>query len=136
MFGERTQKGSASEPSATVESEKAEHLTIEHFDPYTKMKIWRSYFLNPHQKTTNNVELKAIEAEDSFLVNNLYQITEDPNTSFDKQKCLITLYTTLVQSTLESISAVSKDYRNLNSEFVSKMVLAKINGIANEIYGK
>ena len=46
------------------------------------------------------------------------------------------MYISLVQSVLESISAVSKDYRNLNNDFIVKMVLAKINAAALEVYGK
>ena len=43
------------------------------------MKIWRTYFLNPNKSHNTNVELQAIESEDSFLVNNVYKITQSEN---------------------------------------------------------
>lgn len=92
--------------------------------------------MNLNTVNHQNVELKAIEAEDSFLVNNVYQFIENENPNYGKQHCLITLYISLVQAVLESISSVSKDYRNLNNDFISKLVLQKINMTAKEVYGK
>lgn len=48
---------------------------------------------------------------------------------------MVSLYVSLVQSVLESIASVSKDYRNLNNDFIGKLVLSRINATAKEIYG-
>lgn len=61
------------------------------------------------------------------MVKNIYQVTETQNERYVEQQCLISMYVSLVQSVLESISAVSKDYRNLNPEFIAKLVLSKLN---------
>lgn len=99
------------------------------------MRIWRSYFLNLNLKTYEKVTLEQKQEEESFIVKNFYKIDEVENKKYSKQHALISLYVSLVQSVLESISSVSKDYRNLNNDFIGKLVLSKINQTAKEIYG-
>ena len=46
------------------------------------------------------------------------------------------MYLNLVQGTLDTISAISKDYRNLQIDFVRDSILNKINQASTQIYGK
>ncbi len=46
------------------------------------------------------------------------------------------MYLSLVQGTIDAIAAVSKDYRNLNIDFLKENILSKINSTANQLYGK
>jgi hypothetical protein len=41
----------------------------------------------------------------------------------------------LVQGTLDAISAVTKDYRNLNQEFLHNSIFAKVKSSSASIYG-
>lgn len=114
LFGNRTNSNENISGSSTVNEEHAEHLTIEHFDPYTKMKVWRTYFLNLATKVEKTVSMETEEEKDSFLNKTFYEMKEKKNVHYDDQNCLISLYAGLVQGVNESISSVSKDYRNLN----------------------
>ena len=58
------------------------------------------------------------------------------NSNFNNQKILISLYLSLVQGTVDAISAVSKDYRNLNVDFLRDNILSKVNLSATQLYGK
>lgn len=79
------------------------------------MKIWRSYFLNLNLKTFQKVSLNQQEDSESFLVSNYYKLDHTENIRHLQQHTLISLYVSLVQSVLESISSIAKDYRNLNN---------------------
>ena len=67
------------------------------------------------------------EEEDTFLTKNIYTIKQKKNVHYDDENCLLSLYLSLVQGVHESISSVSKDYRNLNKDFVHQLILGKIN---------
>lgn len=67
------------------------------------------------------------EEEDTFLTKNIYTIKQKKNVHYEDENCLLSLYLNLVQGVHESISSVSKDYRNLNKEFIHQLLLGKIN---------
>jgi hypothetical protein len=46
------------------------------------------------------------------------------------------MYLALVQGTIDVISAVSRDYRNLNLDFLRENILSKINQTSTQLYGK
>lgn len=46
------------------------------------------------------------------------------------------MYLALVQGTIDVISAVSRDYRNLNLDFLRENILNKINQTSTQLYGK
>lgn len=91
--------------------------------------------MNSSTKSYPLAELKEIEEEESFLKRNIYRFRHLPNKNFADENCLLNLYISLVQGTLESISAVSKDYRNLNNEFISNFIYGRLSQTAQEIYG-
>ena len=47
-----------------------------------------------------------------------YVIEKNINKNFNHQKVLLLNYLSLVQGTIDIITTVSKDYRNLNVEFL------------------
>lgn len=94
------------------------------------MKVWRTYFLNIAKKCERIVELETVEEEESFLTTTKYSLKEKKNVHYNDQSCLITLYSILVQSVFDSISSVSKDYKNLNKEFIHQFIMTKINEVA------
>ena len=56
-----------------------------------------------------------------------YVIEKITNPNFVNEKHLISMYLYLVQGTVDTIAAVSKDYRNLNVDFLRENILKKIN---------
>lgn len=48
------------------------------------------------------------------------------NSSYKDEELLVNLYATLIQSTLDSIVAVTKDYRNLSIEFIREHIFARL----------
>lgn len=61
-------------------------------------------------------------------------VDQTKNSGFDDGSVLVSLYIGLVQGVLDSISAVSKDYKNLKSEYIASIVFAKIKQTADSIY--
>lgn len=127
LFGNRSNSNENISANKTISEEYAKHLTVQHYDPYTKMKVWRTYFLNLGAKSDQYVELQVREEEDTFLTKNVYTIKQKKNVHYEDENCLLNLYLSLVQGVHESISSVSKDYRNLNRDFIHQLVLAKLN---------
>jgi len=89
--------------------------------------VWRSYFLDTNLQQELETKLKTEEEAESFLTKTSYVIEKITNPNFTNQKYLISLYLSLVQGTIDTISAVSKDYRNLNIDFLRESILKKIN---------
>jgi hypothetical protein len=58
LFGGRTGCLEGSSREATVQSTNAFHLIVEHFDPSTRLEIWRTYFLESNIK--NNWDVRII----------------------------------------------------------------------------
>lgn len=63
-----------------------------------------------------------------------YIIEREKNELFGKRKATIDAYLGLVQSVLDAISTVSKDYRNLTVEFLQGHINTKLN--AGGVNGK
>lgn len=65
----------------------------------------------------------------------VYSLETVANPNYRDEELLVNLYTTLIQGTLEGIVAVTKDYRNLNIEFIHATVYAKLKPIIVAAYG-
>ena len=112
LFGSRT-SSQQNATAATIQSESAFHFTVEHFDPITQLQIWRTYFLQNNLSENERVKLVEQTNEESFLVKKKYVIEREKNQLFGRRKATIQAYLGLVQSVLDAVATVSKDYRNL-----------------------
>jgi hypothetical protein len=57
------------------------------------------------------------------------------NPDYHDEELLVNLYTNLIQGTLDGIVGVTKDYRNLNIEFIRNQVYAKLKPVITVVYG-
>lgn len=57
------------------------------------------------------------------------------NPDYHDEELLVNLYTNLIQGTLDGIVGVTKDYRNLNIEFIRNQVYAKLKQVITAAYG-
>lgn len=60
-------------------------------------------------------------------MNSKYVINRKANAKLPERKWLINSYLGIVQGVIDGISTISKDYRNLNTEFLSAHILTKVN---------
>jgi hypothetical protein len=67
------------------------------------------------------------ESQESFLVTKKYVIIRTPNNDYEARAVLLNSYLALVQSVLDGIATVSRDYRNLTKDFLQTHIAAKIN---------
>ena len=65
-----------------------------------------------------------------------YILEKNKNSFYSDGSVLLSLYIALVQGVLDSISVVSKDYKNLHKEFLNASVFNKIKQVADVIYGE
>ena len=54
-------------------------------------------------------------------------MTNVPNKNYNDRNSLILAYLGLVQGVIDGISTISKDYRNLNKDFLLTHILTKLN---------
>lgn len=102
---------------------------MEHGDPITKLQVWRTYFLNSCTSKTGKLSLVHEEDKESFLVNSKYALSSQDNPAFSDRSWLVNSYLGLVQGVIDGIATISKDYRNLNTEFLSTHILSKLNQV-------
>ena len=69
------------------------------------------------------------------MTKNTYVLENSANSNYSNQRALIVMYLGLVQGTIDVISSVSKDYRNLNLDYLRENILAKINQSSTQVYG-
>ena len=74
------------------------------------------------------------EEADTFLTKASYVFKPHKNEAYRERRLLVDGYLGLVQATIDSISTVSKDYRNLNKDYLQKHIHTKINSILASIY--
>lgn len=129
LFGPRTAGGQSSGES--IENTKAFHFSVQHSDPITKLQIWRTYFLKLCTQQSTSVSLVQQQSEDSFLVTSKYVINYTKDPSFSDKNWLILCYLGLVQGVVDGIATVSKDYRNLNKEYLQNHIISKVNQSLN-----
>ena len=72
--------------------------------------------------------------EDTFIVDKVYSLQRTVNREHKNQRILVTLYSHLVESTLEAIVGVTKDYRNLNVEYVRSVITSRMSNVLKDIF--
>ena len=79
---------------------------------------------------------KETPQEDTFLVDKTYSLERTVNKDHRNQYILMTLYSILVESTLEAIAGISKDYRNLNTAYAKETISQKVEAAAKQLYSQ
>jgi hypothetical protein len=70
-----------------------------------------------------------VAQQDTFIVDLVYSLESRPNKNYPDEDLLVNLYTNLIQSTLDSIVGITKDYRNLNADYIKTQVFSKLKPI-------
>jgi hypothetical protein len=85
-------------------SEKAFHCTLEYLDPFSKMRVGRTYLLSPNVKNDQHVK-EVIDTEISVYGDKLvgYALNYEENLQFPDEDFLINIYNSLCNQFLEII---------------------------------
>ena len=108
---------------------------MEYCDPTSEVRVARTYFLGRNVEHERKLKESNVEQKDTFIVDLVYSLESVPNPNYRDEELLVNLYTNLIQGTLDSIVAVTKDYRNLNVEFIRAQVYAKLKPVITAAYG-
>lgn len=109
-------------------------MIIDYSDPNSLLRVCRTYFLSNGAKLFEEIVQEDIPQTDTFIIDKVYNIKRTVNKEYKDQYVLLTLYSNLIESTLEAIAGVIKDYRNLNSEYIKSVITTKLSTVLKDLF--